>query len=113
MAKAMKGRGQVKIITNTPDKFKEREQEGGANKFMHKATEKLRQARRCEQITTRLKHMGNVGADQKEKYLRYNQACISKFLKHLNDKESDEHELKKKIKGKEEGAGGDVMMLPT
>jgi hypothetical protein len=113
LAKAMKGRGQVKIITKKPEQFRMKSQGGGANNTMMMATEKLRQARRCEQITTRLRGLANVGDDRKAKYIKYNNECIANVVKNLNDKESDEYELKTKIEANEGEAGGRVMMLPT
>ena len=80
---------------------------------MHIATEKLRQARRCEQITTRMRGIGEVGDDKKAKYIKYNAECIQKLIKNLNDKEGDEHELKVKFEARAGDSGGEPMLILT
>ena len=60
IAEAMKGRGEVKVIKKVPNKAEVKKAEGARGKLMYKATEKLRQARRCEQVISRLKSFKSV-----------------------------------------------------
>ena len=96
-AKKLKGRGEVKLNTMKPQiKTQIDKEKNIRNKEMRKATEYLRQARRCEQVNHRIERGRKAEPEMKEKYEVLNKEAISLIMKHLDPKDEKDKEFKAK-----------------
>ena len=97
-AKRMKGRGEVKFHTAKPNiRTKADKKKSIRNTEMHKTTESLRQARRCDQVNHRLERSREAEPSMKAKYEVLNKEAIGKTNKDLDLKDDKDEEFKVKL----------------
>jgi hypothetical protein len=97
-AKKMRGRGEVNIKKKAPRMPNKEEKEGTIrNEFMYKATENLKQARRCEQISHRMMKGKEAEEGKKDKYDELNMITAKGIRKKLDMKDEREQEFHNKL----------------
>ena len=97
-AKKLVGRGEVKISKMKPKiKTKVERDKSIRNCEMYKATEYLKQGRRCEQINHRIERGKAADEEKKKKYHNLNKEAIDLIIKHLDQKDEKDQDFKGKL----------------
>ena len=86
------GRGELKIIERKPKaEEEERRSKGHRSKWHHKAVEKLRQARRCEQAADSIGFKNKPESkDKQQEYQTLNEDAFTAITKHIDKHDEEE-----------------------
>jgi hypothetical protein len=108
------GRGELKIIERKPKaEEEERRSKGHRSKWHHKAVEKLRQARRCEQAAYRIGIKDKLESKGKQQeYQNLNDAAFNAITKHIDRHDEEERNFAGESNERFAGRGMDTMQIP-